>query len=154
MLVTVSVGENVKRLRKLAGLATQSALAEKMGVPQPRASDLENDRYEWPDIQTLLSAAKAIGCSLDDLLAGVDAGYDQLRTTGRIAPPPPATSPAPRPAGRAQELFERLSAHGQALATEYLEFLGQKFPRRQQRESVARTPRTKSVTARKVHGTR
>ena len=43
--LAVSLGENIKRLRTVAGIQTQKAFAELLGVPQTQVSDWENDRY-------------------------------------------------------------------------------------------------------------
>lgn len=88
----VTIGRNVVRLRLAAGIKTQDEFARKLGVPQPRASDLENARYKLPALKTLLKAAKVLGCSLDDILEGVDADYDQIRrkrAAPAVAPPAP-----------------------------------------------------------------
>lgn len=78
-----TLGENIKRLREAAGIRTQGDLAARMGVPQPRASDLENDRYDWADVRlrTLLAVAKAIGVSLERVVEGLDGDYDSLGLT-------------------------------------------------------------------------
>lgn len=52
-----------------------------MRVPQSRVSDWENDRYGLPDTSTLLKIAKTLGCSIDDLLSGVDPRYDTAAST-------------------------------------------------------------------------
>jgi len=76
----VSFGQNVRRLRKQSGLS-QGDLAAKMGVKQGTLSDWERDRRGLPEAPTLLKVAKAMGCSVDDLLVGVDADYDLSRHT-------------------------------------------------------------------------
>ena len=75
----VQVGRNIRRLRAAAGIRTQRELAERLGVPQPRVSDWENDRYTVLEMPTLLRIAKALRCSVDQLLAGVDPDYDRVR---------------------------------------------------------------------------
>ena len=78
-LSLVSLGQNIKRLRIAAGLATQRALADRLHVPQPQVSDWENDRYGALETQTLIKLAKVLRCSIDQLLDGVDPDYDQVR---------------------------------------------------------------------------
>lgn len=92
----MTVGANVKRIRKAAGFKTQAALARAMGIPQPRVSDIENDRYERPDTKTLLAYATALGCSLGDLLEGVD-GYEEERPAAPTTAPPAVAAPEPTP---------------------------------------------------------
>lgn len=75
-LTVVSLGQNIKRLRWQAGFRTQKALADVLGVPQPRVSDWENDRYAVLETLTLVRIAKGLRCSIDQLLAGVDPDYD------------------------------------------------------------------------------
>ena len=77
--MVVSLGQNIKRLRWEAGLQTQKALADLLGVPQPQVSDWENDRYAVLETLTLVKIAKGLRCSVDQLLAGVDADYDRVR---------------------------------------------------------------------------
>lgn len=74
----MSLGENIKRFRAVAGLRTQKELAELLGIPQPRVSDWENDRYGVLGISSLVRLASVFRCSVDVLLAGVDAEYDRL----------------------------------------------------------------------------
>ncbi len=77
--MVVSLGQNIKRLRWEAGLQTQKALADLLGVPQPQVSDWENDRYAVLETLTLVKIAKGLRCSVDQLLAGIDADYDRVR---------------------------------------------------------------------------
>ena len=79
----MSLGENIRRLRRRSGLRTQQALADLLGVPQPQVSDWENDRYSILGTMTLVRIAKGLGCSIDQLLAGVDPDYDRVREAGR-----------------------------------------------------------------------
>ena len=74
----MSLGRNIKRLRAVTGVRTQKALAERLGVPQPQVSDWENDRYTTLEISSLVRIAKVFRCSVDVLLAGIDAEYDRL----------------------------------------------------------------------------
>jgi phage repressor protein C with HTH and peptisase S24 domain len=41
-------------------------------------SDLEADRYQLPDMRTLLRLAKALRCSIDDILGDVDPDYSSM----------------------------------------------------------------------------
>ena len=80
----MSLGQNIKRLRWEAGLQTQKALADLLGVPQPQVSDWENDRYAVLETLTLVKIAKGLRCSVDQLLAGVDPDYDRVRDAGGV----------------------------------------------------------------------
>ena len=91
--LAVSLGENIKRLRTVAGIQTQKAFAELLGVPQPRVSDWENDRYTVLEIPTLIKLAKVFHCSVDELLAGVDPDYDRIRKGGAVGAVPATTWP-------------------------------------------------------------
>ncbi len=82
--MAVSLGQNIKRLRWEAGLQTQKALADLLGVPQPQVSDWENDRYAVLETMTLVKIAKGLRCSVDRLLAGVDPDYDRVREAGSL----------------------------------------------------------------------
>lgn len=73
----VSFGSNVKRLRKARGMKAMD-LAEQLGVKGGTLSDWERDRRGIPEGPTLIRFAKTLGCSLDDLLAGVDPAYDEI----------------------------------------------------------------------------
>ena len=81
----VSLGQNIKRLRVAAGISTQRALADRLHVPQPQVSDWENDRYGTLGTQTLMKLAKVLGCTIDQLLDGVDPDYDRVREAREAA---------------------------------------------------------------------
>lgn len=72
-------------MRWEAGLQTQKALADLLGVPQPQVSDWENDRYAVLETLTLIKIAKGLRCSVDQLLAGMDPDYDSVRQASRAA---------------------------------------------------------------------
>ena len=86
----MSLGQNIRRLRWEAGIQTQKALAELLGVPQPQVSDWENDRYSVLETLTLVKIAKGLRCSVDQLLVGVDPDYDRVRETGSVVSVEPA----------------------------------------------------------------
>lgn len=75
----MTFGRNIRRLRWDAGIRTQRGLADLLGVPQPQVSDWENDRYGTLETMTLVRIAKGLRCSVDQLLAGIDADYDRVR---------------------------------------------------------------------------
>lgn len=75
----VSPGRSIKRLRKVAGLQTQKAFAERLGVAQPRVSDRQNECSPVLEVSNLIKLAKALDCSVEELLAGVDPDYDRIR---------------------------------------------------------------------------
>lgn len=76
-----TIGGNIRRLMKRAGLGTQSGLAARLRVSQPQASDWINDRYQWSDakIGTLVKIAVALQASVDELIAGTVIGRDLIR---------------------------------------------------------------------------
>ena len=83
----MSVGKTIKRLRTVTGLR-QKAFAELLGVPQSQVSDWEHDRFAVLDISSLIKLAKALHCSVDELLAGVDPDYDRIRDGGAVGAVP------------------------------------------------------------------
>ena len=91
----MSLGQNLKRLRWNAGFQTQKALADLLGVPQPRVSDWENDRYAVLETKTLVRIAKGLRCSIDQLLAGVDPDYDRILQAARMPAVEPARGSSP-----------------------------------------------------------
>jgi transcriptional regulator with XRE-family HTH domain len=141
----VSIGENVKRLRIAAGLMTQKALAERMGAPQPRVSDIENDRYgkDGPTLPTLREFAVALGCQVADIVANTK--YENLvdgaalrGTVRRIrdddAVPsvsvPARSRRATRNEKKARELFDQLSGESQSIVLGILESFAKQVRRR------------------------
>lgn len=73
----VSFGKNVRRLRLERDMQAK-ALAELLGVKQSTLSGWERDRGGLPEGPTLIKFAKIFGCSIDQLLAGVDPAYDEI----------------------------------------------------------------------------
>lgn len=82
-----TLGENLKQMR---GTRDQGEIAEKMSVPQGRLSNWENDRYQTVTVKTLLWLAWGYGCSVEDLVIGLDDRYDALRRHVPAPPPQPA----------------------------------------------------------------
>jgi transcriptional regulator with XRE-family HTH domain len=75
--VKKTFGENLRRLRKAAGLSARE-LARRVGVTPPVMSKWETQKG-LPEGPTLLKLAKALGVAIDELLAGVDPDYDLVR---------------------------------------------------------------------------
>lgn len=69
-----SFGENLTRIRKAAHLKAKD-IAERVGVARSVVSGWENDRRGLPETPTLFRLAKALNCSIEELLSGVDAEY-------------------------------------------------------------------------------
>lgn len=91
-------GENVRRLRKQAGLRANK-LAEILNVTPPVVSAWERDRGGLPETPTLLKMAKAFDCSIDELLVGIDPAYDAIvrrRATAPIVTPETPTLSTPQ----------------------------------------------------------
>jgi transcriptional regulator with XRE-family HTH domain len=72
-------GENLRRLRTAKKLKAKD-IAAKIGVRPPVVSSWENDRTGLPETPTLFRLAKAIPATIEDLLAGIDPDYDQIRS--------------------------------------------------------------------------
>lgn len=68
----MSIGENIKRNRKLAGL-TQAQLAEKLGVTQQNIAMFESDKTNIK-FTTLSKISKALDVSVIDLLESTKIG--------------------------------------------------------------------------------
>jgi DNA-binding XRE family transcriptional regulator len=64
----LTLGERLRLRREQAGL-TQTALAERSGLPQEMISDLERGQHE-PRFATLEKYARGLGLSMSDLLSG------------------------------------------------------------------------------------
>ena len=72
-----TVGGNIRRLRDQLGLS-QIELADRLQVRQPQVWKWENNKSGLPETPTLFKLAKALKCSVEDLLVGVDVDYDAL----------------------------------------------------------------------------
>lgn len=75
--VVGTFGDNVRRLRIAAGLKGNQ-LARRVNVTPPVVSGWEKNRTGLPETPTLLKLAKAMRCTVDDLLDGVDEEYAAL----------------------------------------------------------------------------
>ena len=62
------IARNLKRLRRQKGL-TQEELADKLHVTRQAVSNWERNQ-NLPELEVLLSAAEALGASMDELLYG------------------------------------------------------------------------------------
>lgn len=75
-----SLGENIERLRRLAGYKTQVALADAMGVKSQMISDWENDRRQGLDMSSLVRLARVLRAPIDAIVEGFDTDYDKMRS--------------------------------------------------------------------------
>lgn len=66
------IGDNIKRIRKQAGLSQQD-LAERCGISKSQLSRMESGEQENPLIKTIIPIATALGVSLDEIVFGEDA---------------------------------------------------------------------------------
>ena len=73
-------GERLKEIRAKR-FPLQGDFATALGLPQSSVSAWETDRHKLPDTANLIRIAKVLEVSVEELLVGVDAGYDQLRQT-------------------------------------------------------------------------
>lgn len=62
------IGKNIKKLRKKLGL-TQDDLARKADVKYTTLTKIESGVIKKPSVQTVAEIAKALGCTVDDLLS-------------------------------------------------------------------------------------
>jgi transcriptional regulator with XRE-family HTH domain len=69
----MKIGEIIKKRRKSTGL-TQAELAEKSNLTQAKISQIESGASDNVTIGNLRNLAKALGCTLIDLLPEQDTG--------------------------------------------------------------------------------
>lgn len=70
-----TLGQNLKNRR--GKTATQEEIAAAVGASQSDVSKWERD-VAYPPVPTLIAFAKIWGCSVEELLRGVDHAYDQI----------------------------------------------------------------------------
>lgn len=80
--VVRTVGKNIARIRKARGVS-QVELAERLEIKQPSMWKFEHGKG-LPELETLFRVAKALPCTIDELIEGIDPDYDAIR--GRIEP--------------------------------------------------------------------
>lgn len=73
----VTVGRRIAAIRERRNM-TQTELADVLKVRQPSVAKVEKSQG-IPEIPTLFKYAKALSCSIEDFVAGVDTDYDSLR---------------------------------------------------------------------------
>lgn len=78
LTLVATIGENIKRIREAKDLK-QDGVAEKIGVAGSQLSAWEGDRYKSIGSVNLLKIARALKCSVDEIVAGVDVEYDAIR---------------------------------------------------------------------------
>lgn len=111
-----SIGENIRIERKAAGFKTQGAFAKALGLPQPRVSDWETDRYGPLELPNLLKIAKFLKLDVNRIVKGFDLEYDGVVTESLKAEPRTgALTPSAEPYGEedlatAQTAIERAMA--------------------------------------------
>lgn len=76
---SMTLGENIERLRHAAGLHNAAAFARDIGVSPGNLGDWEKGRYVDLRLSNLLRIAKKLKVSVDELLAGIDAEYEVIR---------------------------------------------------------------------------
>ena len=91
---TAPIAENVRRLRQAAGL-TQQSLAMASGLSMSVVSQMEQGTITDPRLSSLLALAKALKCTMDELVG------ETTRDTMS-----PAEPPAPKKPGRPRKPAE------------------------------------------------
>jgi len=76
-------GKNLREQRLAAGYELASELARTLGIDRAHISRWENDRTGLPEVPTLVRLGKALGCSIDRLLEGIDPDYDAIAMASR-----------------------------------------------------------------------
>lgn len=84
-VAVATVGQNIERIREQRSLS-QWELADALDIRQPAVSKLEHQKG-LPRLPTLFKLAKALQCSVDDLVLNVDVDYDAI-----VASLPPRTA--------------------------------------------------------------
>jgi len=148
---------------------TQGDFADRLGLTQPSISAWERDEA-LPSADQLPRIARVLGCSVEDLVVGVDPAYDRLRSKGRDLPdhadgatsdphrkgvsdvvPAAGTAAQTRVLTEVTEAYERLSAEVRSLH----ETLGA-IVKRVERDPLGlkdRTSATKPADRRRRRGT-
>ncbi len=76
MLQGVGLGATIRARRK--PLMTQGEFAKRLGLSQPSVSDWERDE-SLPPSDLLPHIALLLGCTVEDLVSGIDTRYDESR---------------------------------------------------------------------------
>ncbi len=84
LVLSMPIKDRLKELRKAAGL-TQQALATKAGLSMSAVIHIEAGRIPDPRVSTMKAIARALGVSVDELLAD-----DEGAASESEAPEPPA----------------------------------------------------------------
>lgn len=96
-----TIGGNLRQIRRALEL-TQAGLSSLAGVQQSNISGWEKNQKE-PTVTSLLRVARALGCTIDDLVKGVDETYDAnvaaMRAGDPVRVPIVAERPGPRSPG-------------------------------------------------------
>jgi transcriptional regulator with XRE-family HTH domain len=71
-----TIGEQIKRLRKAAGL-TQQQLASDAGLSMSAIIHMEAGRVPRPRLDTLRKLAKVLSCTLDELAGDENGGEEE-----------------------------------------------------------------------------
>lgn len=79
MLMAVpTLGERIRALRERPGIGkSQIALASEIGVSSQQLSDWENDRPKTIELANVFKLAIGLGVSVEELVEGVSAEYQQ-----------------------------------------------------------------------------
>jgi transcriptional regulator with XRE-family HTH domain len=72
----MTFGENVRALRQRAGFKTSKSLADALGVFPSVVSRWENDLTGPPEAPTLFKLSNMLGCSVEELIKGINPEYD------------------------------------------------------------------------------
>lgn len=76
--------QRIKEIRESRGL-TQAELASKSGVRQPAISDIETGVTRKPSADTIFRLAKALGCTMEELIAPEEVDQDDAGGAGGAA---------------------------------------------------------------------
>jgi transcriptional regulator with XRE-family HTH domain len=85
-LLAMPLKDRLRELRTAAGL-TQQELAVKAGLSVSAVVQLEAGRVPDPRVSTMKALAKALGCSVDDMIANGGEGDQPTAKEPPAAPP-------------------------------------------------------------------
>lgn len=74
-----TLGSNIREQRQKKGFRTARAFAQKLGIPESRLSDWENDRYDDIKLSNIMRIARHLDIGVEQLLAGA---FDLPRHAG------------------------------------------------------------------------
>lgn len=126
-------GGNLRNLMNRSGVRVTDVAAE-LGVVKSAVSGWLHDKVELPNTPTLLRLAKAVRCSVDEMLAGLDPDYDKVirdlnRQIKDQGSPPERGSDVPASvrveASRVESASKKLQVAAEEIAARLMDIAGE-----------------------------